>query len=327
MTVVDFHHHAPLASYVERLTAIGVQAQPGAPFPHWEPPDSLRLMDRLGIDVSVLSIGSPGFYFGDQAFTTDLCRDVNDELTDVVRWGAGRLSAVAALPLPSVDAALAELDRVSGRPEFAGVGMLTSYAGQYPGHPRFDPVLAALDERAALVHVHPVLPTWWPEGEIPLRPSVLEYLFDTTRMITNLMVTGAPQRFPRIRWVFSHCGGAMPAVAPRMVLAEGMPEMARLQPAGVLATLGKFRFDTALSHTPSDLGALLSFVDDSRIVLGTDFPFSSADDVAERFGILVDYLGEGRRRAVLDHNARALLGAGIPSGDDGEITAVQQNDE
>ncbi|MFG2045082.1 amidohydrolase family protein [Dactylosporangium sp. NPDC048998] len=308
MTIVDFHHHAPLASYVSRLTALGIQAQPGAPFPTWEPADSVRVMDRLGIDLAVLSVASPGFYFGDQAFTTSLCQDTNDELTEVVRDGNGRFAAVACLPLPSVDAALAEVERVFDRPEFVGVGLLTSYAGSYVGHPRFDGLLEALNDRGALVHVHPVLPAWWPEGEIPIRPSVLEYLFDSTRLITNLLLTEVPRRFPRVRWIFSHCGGAMPAVAPRMVLAEGMPELATVAPQGVLRALAAFSYDTALSHTAADLGALLSFIDDSRVVLGTDFPFSSADEVAERFALLREFLGDTHRSAVLSANARELLG-------------------
>lgn len=307
MTIIDFHHHAPLASYVERLTAIGVQAQPGADFPSWTPADSVRLMDRLRIDQAVLSIGSPGFFFGDQSFTTGLCRDANDELTEIVRDGDGRFGALTCLPLPSVDAALAELDRVAGRSELVGVGMLTNYAGHYPGNPLFDPLLQALDDLGAIVHVHPVLPAVWPEGEIPLRPSVLEYLFDTTRMITNLMLMAVPDRYPRIRWVFSHCGGAIPVVAPRMVLAEGMAELDRVPKPGVIGTLGRFRYDTALSHTSADLGALLSFVDDSRVVLGTDFPFSDADDVAERYALLTDYLTEERRDLILSANAADLL--------------------
>ncbi|MEV4515539.1 amidohydrolase family protein [Dactylosporangium sp. NPDC049525] len=308
MTIVDFHHHAPLASYVRRLTALGIQAQPGAPFPVWEPADSVRMMDRLGIDLAVLSVASPGFYFGDQAFTTALCRDTNDELTEVVRDGDGRFTAVACLPLPSVDAALTEVERVFDRPEFAGVGLLTSYAGSYVGHPKFDRLLETLNDRGAFVHVHPVLPAWWPEGEIPLRPSVLEYLFDSTRLITNLLLTDVPRRFPRIRWVFSHCGGAMPVVAPRMVLAEGMPELAAVAQDGVLRALAAFRYDTALSHTAADLGALLSFIDDSRVVLGTDFPFSSLDEVAGRYALLREYLGDAHRSAVLSENARELLG-------------------
>jgi predicted TIM-barrel fold metal-dependent hydrolase len=307
MPTVDFHHHAPLPSYVERLTAIGQEAQPGAAFPSWDPADSIDLMNDVGIDVAVLSIGSPGFYFGDQQFATDLCRDANDELTEVVRAGASRFAALVCLPLPSVDAALTELDRVWGRPEFVGVTLLSNYGGQYVGNPRFDPLLAQLDARRAVVHVHPRLPAVWPEGEIPLRPSVLEYLFDTTRMITNLMLVGVPDRFPGIRWVFSHCGGAMPVVAPRLVLAESMPEMAGVPAPGVMGTLNRFYYDTALSNTAADLGALLSIVDSSHVVLGSDFPFSDAASVRERIQKLGDVVDADLLARIRSENAMALL--------------------
>jgi predicted TIM-barrel fold metal-dependent hydrolase len=304
---VDFHHHAPLATYVRRLTAIGVQAQPGADFPSWEPRQSIELLDSLGIDQAILSIGSPGFHFGNQAFTTDLCRECNDELTDVVRSNPDRLAALTCLPLPSTGDALDELDRVGGRPEFAGVGLLSNYAGHYVGNPMFDPLLAELDTRSALVHVHPVLPAWWPEGEIPLRPSVLEYLFDSARMIINLLLAGVPDRFPNIRWVFSHCGGAMPVVAPRAALAEGVPEMAHLPEGGIVGSLRHFRYDTALSTAAADLGALLTMVDESRIVFGTDYPFTDAAAVRERFGHLATFAGPELLRRIISDNADALL--------------------
>ena len=315
MPNVDLHHHAPFAGYVERLTGIGVQAQPGADFPSWRPADSVALMDRLGLDLAVLSIGSPGFYFGDQAFTTSLCHDANDELTQIVRDGAGRFAALVCLPLPSVDAALDELDRRWGRPEFAGVSLLTNYGGQYVGKPDFDPLLAELDARGAVVHVHPTLPAWWPEGEIPLRPSVLEYLFDTARLITNLMLAGVPDRFPGIRWVFSHCGGAMASVAPRLALVEGTPQLAQVPEAGVLATLNRFYYDTALSHTDADLGALLSLVDESQLVLGTDFPFSNEELVRGRFEQLAAYLGPERMARIQVTNASHLLSPGRAEAD------------
>lgn len=307
MTVVDLHHHAPLASYVRRLTAIGVQAQPGTDFPDWQPEDSRRLMTELGVDVAVLSIGSPGFYFGDQPFTTDLVRDVNDELTGVVAGSDGHFAALVCLPLPSVDAALTEVRRVWNRQEFVGVTLLSSYEGHYLGHPRFDPLLADLDARGALVHVHPKLPAAWPEGELPLPPSVLEYLFDSTRSITSLMLARVSERYPRIRWVFSHCGGAMPAAANRMVMAEGAIDEPHFPAGGFRAALSRFWFDTALSTTVADLGAMRTVVGDDRFVLGSDFPFSPAATVRKAFGELANLVGPDLLQRIQATNAEALL--------------------
>jgi predicted TIM-barrel fold metal-dependent hydrolase len=307
MPTVDLHHHAPLASYVQRLTAIGVQAQPGVDFPSWQPADSIAFLDEVGIDVAVLSVGSPGFFFGDQQFTTNLCRDVNDELTQVVRNGEGRLAALTCLPLPSADAALTELDRVWSRPEFVGVTLLTNYAGHYLGHPSFAPLLAELDSRDAVIHVHPKLPAAWPEGELPLPPSVLEYLFDSTRTITSLMLARALEHYPRIRWVFSHCGGAMPSVASRLALAEPLLDQAVVPSAGFAGALGTFHYDTALSTTASELGALLSVVDSSQVVLGSDFPFSPIASIRRGFEQLTELVTPTVLEQIRSTNAAALL--------------------
>lgn len=316
MVTVDLHHHAPLASYVRRLTEIGVQAQPGVDFPSWQPADSIAFLDEMGIDVAVLSIGSPGFYFGDQRFTTELCRDVNDELTTVVRAATGRFAALVCLPLPSADAALAELERAWPRPEFVGATLLTSYAGHYLGHSSFDPLLAELNARGATVHVHPKLPATWPEGELPLPPSVLEYLFDSARTVTSLVLARVPERYPRIRWVFSHCGGALPAVATRLMLAEPLLDAAVVPQAGIAASLRQFHYDTALSTTAAELGALMSFVDSSQIVLGSDFPFSPKASIRRGFAQLAELVEPDVLDRIRSRNAATVL-PGLPVPTDG----------
>lgn len=171
---VDLHQHVISPSYVERLTAIGVRAQPGIPFPSWDRARSLAAMDALGIAVAAVSTASPGYYFGDQDFATALVRDTNDELAELVADSRGRFLALAAVPLPSVDAAVAEVRRLAEAAGFVGVSLLTNYAGRYLGDPGFDPLLAELDAMNAIVHVHPTLPPWWAQGAVELRPSLLE---------------------------------------------------------------------------------------------------------------------------------------------------------
>ncbi|MET0133568.1 MAG: amidohydrolase family protein [Kibdelosporangium sp.] len=305
MSAIDIHHHAMVAGYVERLTAIGVSAQPGVAFPEWSVGDSLALMDRLDIEMAVLSVGSPGFYFGDQAFTDELCRDTNDELAVLVRQRPDRFAAFAVLPLPSVDSTLEELDRIESRQEFVGIGMLTNYGEQYLGAEQFDPVLARLNAMQAVVHVHPTLPVTWPKQQIDLRPSLLEYVFDTTRALTNLMLRGVPHRFPRIQWIFSHCGGVAPFIAGRLAIAEPLPELAQVRADGVLATMAGFHYDTALSTTPMGLGSLLGLVGRSQIVLGSDFPFVDEQTVTRCRRELDDLLPD--LDPVLTENARRLL--------------------
>ncbi|BCB76503.1 amidohydrolase family protein [Phytohabitans flavus] len=302
---VDLHQHAISTSYAERLTAIGVQAQPGIPFPTWDRARSLAAMDALGIAVAAVSTASPGYYFGDQDFTTALVRDTNDELADLVLGAGGRFLAFAAVPLPSAVAAVAEVQRLAGVAGFAGVSLLSNYGGRYLGDPAFDPLLAELDAMDAIVHVHPTLPPWWAEGAIQLRPSLLEYVFDTSRSLMNLMLSGAVDRYPRISWIFSHCGGVLPYISRRLEIAEPLPELARID--GVIATMARLRYDSALSGSGAGLGALLNVAPADRVVLGTDYPFVDEADVREELRRL-DTFAEVGGVAGLGANARALLG-------------------
>lgn len=300
---VDLHQHVIPASYVERLTAIGVQAQPGIPFPTWDRARALAALDELGIAVALVSTASPGYYFGDQDFATALVRDTNDELADLV--GDPRFLAFAAVPLPSAAAAVAEVRRLADVPGFAGVSLLTNYAGRYLGDPAFAPLLAELDALNALVHVHPTLPPWWPEGAIDLRPSLLEYVFDTSRALMNLMLSGAIDRYPRISWVFSHCGGVLPYISRRLEIAEPLPELAQVD--GVVATMARLGYDCALSASGAGLGSLLTVAPAERVVLGTDYPFVDEETVREEFKRL-DTVAEVGGVAGLGANARALIG-------------------
>jgi predicted TIM-barrel fold metal-dependent hydrolase len=312
---VDLHQHVIPRGYVERLTAIGVQAQPGIPFPTWDRARALAALDDLGIAVAVVSTASPGYYFGDQDFATALVRDTNDELAELTR--DPRFLAFAAVPLPSADAAVAEVRRLAGVPGFAGVSLLTNYAGRYPGDPSFDPLLAELDAMNAIVHIHPTLPPWWPEGAIDLRPSLLEYVFDTSRALTNLMLSGAVDRYPGISWVFSHCGGVLPYISRRLEIAEPLPELAQVK--GVVATMARLGYDSALSASGSGLGGLLGVVPADQVVLGTDYPFVDEETVREEFRRL-DTFAQVGGVAGLGANSRALIGLDSRS----EIT-IQRN--
>jgi len=300
---VDLHQHAITPGYVERLTAIGVQAQPGIPFPTWDRDRSLAAMDGLGIAVAAVSTASPGYYFGDQDFATALVRDTNDELAELT--GDGRFLAFAAVPLPSADAAVAEVRRLADVAGFVGVSLLTNYAGRYPGDPAFDPLLAELDAMSAIVHVHPTLPPWWPEGAIDLRPSLLEYVFDTSRALTNLMLSGAVDRYPGISWIFSHCGGVLPYISRRLEIAEPLPELAQVK--GVVATMARLGYDSALSASGAGLGALLDVAPADQVVLGTDYPFVDEETVREEFRRLNTFAEVGGV-AGLGAAARALAG-------------------
>ena len=93
----------------------------------------------------------------------------------------------------------------------------TSYAGRYLGDPDFDVLLAELDRREAVAFVHPVTPVGFDKLALDFPAPLLEYAFDTTRCIANLLRHDVPKRFPRLKLVFSHAGGAVPWLVPPLL--------------------------------------------------------------------------------------------------------------
>jgi 6-methylsalicylate decarboxylase len=310
---VDVHHHAIFTEYSRRLGELGIGAQPGIGLPQWSVGDSLAMMDSLGIDLSILSVGSPGFYFGDPDFTRELCSRTNDDLADVVGTHPDRFAAFAAVPLPSVPDSIAELDRVLSRPGFAGVGLLTNYSDRYLGDASLDPLLDYLDARGVVVHVHPTLPPYWPQHEIDLRPSLLEYVFDSTRALVHVILRGLPARYPNITWIFSHCGGTAPFLAGRLAIAEPLPELAKVGPAGIVGAMRGFRYDTALSTTPYSLGALRELAGVEALLVGSDFPFVDEHTVRECFTQASALLGEEAWHTVTTTNPASLFPSLLPA--------------
>ncbi|WAX58960.1 amidohydrolase [Jatrophihabitans cynanchi] len=273
---MDYHHHAILPGYRARLDAWGIGAQPGVPFPAWTPEGSLAWMDDAAVDRALLSVGSPGFYFGDQSVTTALTEICNAELAELRDRWPERFGIFATVPLPELATALAQVERALEVDGFDGVGLLTQYGGRYLGDRAWDELYVLLNERGALAHVHPTVPEGW-DPQAPVRPSVLDYPFETTRAILELARQRVFSRYPAIRWVFSHGGGTFGALADRMSGSDPAAPIAGGDSMRDL--LFASRFDSALVGS-AGLAALAVVAGTERIVFGSDLPFVSAGRIA-----------------------------------------------
>lgn len=155
-----------------------------------------------------------------------------------------------------------------------GVGLYTNANGTYLGDSALDPVLSALEERNASVFVHPAAPgcTAVTLG-YPIPMS--EYPFDTVRAMENMLLSGQRAKYPDLKMIFAHGGGAMPYLATRI---SGMASLAWLGGLSVtesMAQLAGYYFDTASAASALQLTALKSFIGADQIVTGTDceWPF------------------------------------------------------
>jgi predicted TIM-barrel fold metal-dependent hydrolase len=217
--LVDVHAHFLTDHYVRTAKDAGHLHPDGGPgWPTWSAAEHLDLMDRCSIAASILSISSPGVSFGDPAATRALARHVNDAGAEVRRAHPSRFGHFASLPLPDVDAALKELDYALEQLGSDGVTTETNIEGIYLGDPRYEPLLAELDRRRTPIFVHPTSPPNHQAVSLDRPRPMLEFIFDTTRTVSDLVFNGRLQRYPNIPWIFTHGGGALPLLAQRMEL-------------------------------------------------------------------------------------------------------------
>jgi predicted TIM-barrel fold metal-dependent hydrolase len=278
---IDFHFHLIPQFYQDAVYAAGTGPQIGR-YPDWSPERALELMDAHGIELALTSLAQPGVQFGDPESARALARRCNAYAAELnTRWPK-RFGAFAVVPMWDMGDALAEIAYALDELELQGVCLFASYGEKFLGDPHFDPLMEELDRRAAVVFVHPALHPSSRKLDLPWPGFMMEYLFDTTRAAVNLVFGGATARFPRIRFVLAHAGGLMPYFAWRLSVAPMIDaRLPQASPEEIIARLGCFWFDTALSPTPQTMACLAAVARPERILFGTDWPFANARVVAE----------------------------------------------
>ena len=246
---------------------------------------SLEEMDRNGVASAVLSIPSPGVWYGNVELAQRIARDANDCAARLVSDHKGRFGMFATLTLPDLDSSLAELAYAYDQLHADGIHMWTNYGDFWPGDAHLTPLLEELNRRKAVVYTHPTAPNCCghlvPEAPV----TMIEYGTDTTRAIASLVFSGAASRYSDIRWIVSHAGGTMPFLVERFLLQADVQaktqEGARKIPNGVLYELRRLYFDTAQSANPYAMGPLSRLVANAQICFGSDFPYRAiADNVS-----------------------------------------------
>jgi predicted TIM-barrel fold metal-dependent hydrolase len=278
--LVDVHAHFVTDGYVAAARAAGHGQPDGMPgWPGWDAAAHLALMDEWGVGTAMLSVSSPGVHFGDDRAARELARAVNDFGAGAAADHPGRFGHFASLPLPDVDGALAEAARALDELGSAGLAALTSAGGVYLGDPRFEPLWAELDRRAAVVFIHPTSPPCSAAVALGRPRPMLEFIFDTARAVSDLVFAGVLARYPGIEWIVPHGGGALPLLAERMELfriglaASGAGEGG----AGpVPEQLRRLWFDLAGTPFPHQVPALAGAFGVGRVLYGSDYCWTPA---------------------------------------------------
>ncbi|ASQ94578.1 amidohydrolase family protein [Streptomyces sp. 11-1-2] len=303
---IDVHQHIVPPIWAQTLAAHGLDSG-GWAIPAWSPTDAIAMMDQQGIATGVLSVTSPGVHLGSDAQARDLARAVNEYGAEVVRDHPGRFGHFASVPLPDVDAALAETAHALDTLGADGVVLMSNAHGRYLGDPDFEPLWAEIDRRGATVFVHPAQP---PMPLLPGTPAPLaDYVFDTTRTALNLVLNGVMSRYPDMRVILSHGGGFLPYAAYRFSGLTSTVVDREREAGDILRDLKRFYFDTALSASPSALPALLAFAEPGHVLYGSDWPFAPQDAGTYYNHYLETYpdYAPGQAEAIDRGNAEALF--------------------
>lgn len=287
MKKIDVHHHITPAFYIEKLESIGITESFGQAFPKWTPETSFSYMKKLGIDIAIMSISTPGVYLKDEMFSCELARRCNEYMADVKKKYPDKFGGFASIPLPYIRSAVDELIYAFDVLELDGVCLYTHYDGIYLGDLDFEDFFKELNKRKTVVYIHPTDPIGQYDPKLEIANSLIEAPFETTRAITNLIYSGTTEHFPDIKYILSHGGGAIPFLAWRIALSkyankETRPSALRMiydwvvkgGPESGLKILRNMYYDTALSTSPFALKAMQELVGSSHIVFGSDLPFA-----------------------------------------------------
>jgi predicted TIM-barrel fold metal-dependent hydrolase len=275
---IDVHHHFLPLDWVSAYNV----SRPG-PFDNsamtsWTPSRSVEEMDRQSVQTAIVSLSTPNVWAGDPAIAPRLARITNEYAAKMVTDHPGRFGFFASVPIADSAAAIAEVNHALDQLHADGIVLLTSQEGRYLGHPMFDGVLSALNERGAVVFVHPATPACQNVLQgIP--PSVVEFAFETTRAIVNLLLSGALTRYSKLRFIFSHGSGAMPFLAGRITGSAPVMEAERqnrLQGGAELLLKALF-FDTMTMENAASMSALLHTVTSRHLMFGSDYPHAAGN--------------------------------------------------
>jgi predicted TIM-barrel fold metal-dependent hydrolase len=314
--LINVHQHLIAPTYLKFLNE---KAEPGGEQPVRSPMQMIEDMDKAGIAVGLSSIAPPGIWTGDVETTRRLARECNEWAAKLASEYPGRLGTFIALPLPDIDGSLREIEFGYSSLKADGVYMFTNWGGtflfgdKYLGDPALAPIYEELQRRRAVVFTHP-RDSVCCRGIIPgVGGATIEYPMDTTRTIMSLLASGTAAKYPDVRFIFSHAGGATTSLVSRIAgagavnLQDGGTMKAGTPPASDrLKLLQKFYYDTAGSANPITLGGLRKMVPLSQIVFGNDYPFGPAD-TQHRLLVESGVFDAEELRAIDSGNISALL--------------------
>ena len=253
---------------------------------------------------------SPGPAIAGEAGSIKLARAANEYLASVRDKDPAKYGFFAAMPsLNNAAAVLAEIEYAFDSLKADGVILMTRYGStsMYLGHPDFESVWKALDDRHAVVLVHPTHAVDTNLVAANLPQPILDYPHETTRAAVDLIMSNRLQDCKNVKIILAHAGGTLPYLAKRAAALSDVGLTAKTTEE-ILNDVASFYFDVALSSSNETIQMLLQYTEPDHIMYGSDYPYAPRKTI-ERFAQELDLadLDPGVALAINRGNALKLF--------------------
>ena len=307
--VIDVHSHIITPEFVSALDKEGRLLDEGFPLPKWDAEAQLKWMDEAGIQTSVLTLAAPN------PNSAAVIRETNEAAAKLKREHPDRFRFCAALPLPDVKASIEEARYALDVLGADGIKLATNVGGQYLGAPELDTLFSFLNERKAVVILHPHRPEPINRQVMQQTPLAMqEYLSETTRAVSNMISRNVLARYNNIKVVVPHCGAYLPLMVPRMKSLTPVMQANKL--VGDIdweANLAALYYDLAGAHSPEVIRMLLTITTPDHLLYGSDYPYVAPQVLTQSLQRMKQYLTSEPdlapyKEMILHKNAEWLLG-------------------
>jgi aminocarboxymuconate-semialdehyde decarboxylase len=264
------------------------------------------VLEREGVDTQVITFTTPGTHVETPERAVRFARLVNDAFAKIVKERAPRFTSLATLPLNDPAASVVELQRAMGQLGMPGAMLFSNVNGVALADKRFEPLYAEANRRGAILHIHPTDPVgveamtdYW------LMPLV-GFLGDTTLAAAKLVFAGVPERYPNIKWVLGHLGGAIPYLVERLDRGfEAFPDCRADISRKPSEYLRNFYYD-GVNFDPNAVRLCVNFAGAGQVLAASDYPHQIGSIQKMKSSLAALDVSDAERKLIMGENARKL---------------------
>jgi aminocarboxymuconate-semialdehyde decarboxylase len=260
-----------------------------------------------GVDMQVITFTTPGVHFEAPETAVTMARAVNDAFAREVKQRK-HFSALATLPLNDPAASVREFERAMTELGLPGAMVFSNVNGTPLASAAFEPLWKKANDLDAVIYIHPAHPHHVEAMEEFWLTALVGFLFDTTLAAAHLTFAGVPERYPNIKWVLTHMGGALPYLAERCDRGyEAFADCRRFISKPPTEYFKQFYYDT-VNFNPDAIEFAIKFAGVEHIMAGSDYPHQVGSIPKMLASLQAIDVTDEQRRMILGGNAQKLLG-------------------